>query len=111
MSVQNRDRSNQLMLYFLLALILAAGFALRTWNINFDRGIGSHPDERSTACFYAPTIHIPDNWETFKDPRQSPLNPLWDVARQERRGFTYGHLPLYLGVAMGELFHRIAPHR
>ncbi len=97
------------MLYLLLALILAAGFALRTWNINFDRGIGSHPDERSTACFYAPTIHLPDSWESFKDPRQSPMNPLWDVARQERRGFTYGHLPLYMGVAMGELFHRVAP--
>ncbi len=97
------------MLYLLLALILAAGFALRTWNINFDRGIGSHPDERSTACFYAPTIQLPDSWESFKDPRQSPMNPLWDVARQERRGFTYGHLPLYMGVAMGELFHRVAP--
>jgi YYY domain-containing protein len=93
----------------LLSFILLAGFALRTWNVNFDRGIGSHPDERSTACFYATTIALPGSWETLRDPRQSPLNPLWDQARQERRSFTYGHFPLYLGVAAGEAMQRLAP--
>ena len=86
----------------LVALIVAAGFALRVWNVNFDQGIGSHPDERSTACFYATGIHLPDSWDQFWDPHQSPLNPLWDTARQERRSFTYGHFPLYVGVAAGE---------
>ena len=95
--------------YTLLVLIVTAGFLLRTWNINFDRGIGSHPDERSTACFYATTLRLPTSWEEFRDPKQSPLNPLWSVERQERRGFTYGHFPLYVGTAMGELFHGMAP--
>ncbi len=92
----------------LLALIMLAGLALRVWNVNFDRGIGSHPDERSTACFYAPTIALPASWEQFWDPHQSPLNPLWDVAGQTRRSFTYGHFPLYLGLATGEVMHRAA---
>ncbi len=92
-----------------LLLIMLAGLVLRTWNVNFDRGIGSHPDERSTACFYATTIALPDSWEALRDPRQSPLNPLWDQARQERRSFTYGHFPLYMGVAAGELIQQVAP--
>jgi YYY domain-containing protein len=92
-----------------LTLILLSGFTLRVWNVNFDRGVGSHPDERSTACFYAPTIGWPASWEAFWDPQQSPLNPLWNRERQERRSFTYGHFPLYLGVLAGELLHRLAP--
>ncbi|MBW7885459.1 MAG: hypothetical protein H3C34_23085, partial [Caldilineaceae bacterium] len=66
----------------LLLLILLAGFVLRVWNINFDQGIGSHPDERSTACFYATTIGWPASWDEFWDPHRSPLNPLWDRGRQ-----------------------------
>jgi YYY domain-containing protein len=95
--------------YPLLLAILLSGFILRVWNLNFDRGIGSHPDERSTACFYATTIKLPASWDEFWDPQRSPMNPLWDVQNQQSRSFTYGHLPLYLGVAMGELFHRAAP--
>jgi YYY domain-containing protein len=93
----------------LLIAILVAGLMLRVWSVNFDQGIGSHPDERSTACFYAPMIHLPDSWQQFLDPTASPLNPLWNLDRQERRSFTYGHFPLYLGVAMGDLLHRLAP--
>ncbi len=103
------SRRSRIAIYGLLALVITAGFALRTWNINFDRGTGSHPDERSTACFYATQLALPATWEQFRDPHQSPLNPLWDVDRQERRGFTYGHLPLYLGTAMGELLAKAAP--
>ena len=95
--------------YLLLALVVLGGLWLRVWNVNFDQGIGSHPDERSTACFYATTLRMPASWEEFRDPRQSPLNPLWDTAQQTRRSFTYGHLPLYLGVAAGEGMHRLAP--
>jgi YYY domain-containing protein len=83
--------------------------ALRVWNINFDWGLGSHPDERSTACFYAPSMQLPQSWDEFWDPHRSPLNPLWDLGRQEPRKFTYGHFPLYLGVVMGELFHVASP--
>ncbi len=92
-----------------VAFVIAAGFALRVWNVNFDRGIGSHPDERSTSCFYATTIRLPATLAQFWDPQQSPLNPLWDSANQTRRSFTYGHFPLYLGVAFGEVMHRAAP--
>jgi len=93
----------------LLAAILAVGFGLRVWNVNFDRGIGSHPDERSTACFYAPGLRLPASFEEFWDPHRSPLNPLWDLNRQERRSFTYGHFPLYLGVLTGNALHQLAP--
>ncbi|GIK75560.1 MAG: hypothetical protein BroJett021_45480 [Chloroflexota bacterium] len=93
----------------ILLVILLAGFVLRVWNLNFDRGIGSHPDERSTACFYATTIALPSSWEQFWDPQRSPMNPLWDVQQQRPRSFTYGHFPLYVGVLMGDLFHKLAP--
>ena len=43
----------------LLLAILLVGLTLRVWNINFDSGLGTHPDERSTACFYAPTMRLP----------------------------------------------------
>lgn len=93
----------------LLLLILLAGFILRVWNVNYDRGIGSHPDERSTACLYAPTIHLPQSWDEFWDPHRSPLNPLWSLDQQQRRSFTYGHFPLYLGIGASNLMHDLAP--
>ena len=92
-----------------LILVLTAGLGLRVWNINFDNGMGSHPDERSTACFYAPTLHLPNTWDELLDPHKSPLNPLWNAVTQERRSFTYGHFPLYLGVALGNLLHFASP--
>ena len=92
-----------------LALLVLAGLALRVWNLDFDRGMGSHPDERSTACFYATTIGLPSSWDEFWDPTRSPLNPLWDRAQQLPRKFTYGHFPLYLGVAMGKAWAAAAP--
>ena len=93
----------------LLLLILLGGLALRTWNVNFDRGTGSHPDERSTACFYAPSLRMPASIEQFWDPHASPLNPLWDVNTNQRRSYTYGHFPLYLGVAAGHVVEALAP--
>lgn len=72
-------------IYLLLGLILLAGLTLRTWNVRFDDGMGSHPDERSTACFYAASIALPQSWDEFKDPRQAPLNPLWDRNEQRRQ--------------------------
>ncbi len=93
----------------LLLLIILAGFTLRVWGINFDQGLGSHPDERSTSCFYAAVLRLPTSWDEFWDPQRSPLNPLWDLNAQRARSFTYGHFPLYLGTAMGELMHMAAP--
>lgn len=105
----NAARLRGLALPSALALLVLVGFALRVWNINFDQGVGSHPDERSTACFYATTIGLPASLDELLDPKKSPLNPLWDRASQSRRGFTYGHFPLYLGVAMGQVMHWLAP--
>ncbi len=108
-TTQSRSLSGRVV-YPLLLVILLSGFVLRVWNLNFiDSSIGSHPDERSTACFYATTIKLPASWDEFWDPQRSPLNPLWDMQQQRARSFTYGHLPLYLGVAMGEMWHRLAP--
>ncbi len=95
--------------YTLLGLILLAGLTLRTWNLRWDVGMNTHPDERSTTCGYAPSIGLPSSWEEFKDPQRSPLNPLWNREMGERRSFTYGHFPLYLGVATGEVLHTLAP--
>jgi len=93
----------------LLFCIVITGFTLRVWHVNFDEGLGSHPDERSTSCFYATQIHLPQSWDEFWDPQRSPLNPLWDLGNQQPRSFTYGHYPLYLGVAMGQGMHWMAP--
>lgn len=93
----------------LLLLIVLSGLALRLWNINFDSGLGTHPDERSTACSYAPSIKLPATWEQFWEPHASPLNPLWDLNTQQRRSFTYGHFPLYLGLLTGHALQAAAP--
>lgn len=105
------SRISPLVAALLMLGIVLAGLTLRLWGINFDQGLGMqpHPDERSTACSYAPAIGWPASWEEFTDPHQSPLNPLWDRNTQSRRGFTYGHFPLYLGVGMGEVMHALAP--
>ena len=68
-----------------------------------------HPDERSTIAFYAPTIRWPSEPGTFLDPQRSTLNPLWDVAANTRRSYTYGHFPLYLLVIAGNMAVKLAP--
>lgn len=94
--------------YILLGLVMLAGLGLRTWNVNFDSGLNAHPDERSTTCFYAPSIGWPSSFDEFLDPDRSPLNPLWDRHNNRRRSFTYGHFPLYLGILTGELLSDLA---
>jgi hypothetical protein len=87
---------------------MLAGMALRTWNVNFDGGLNAHPDERSTTCFYAPSIGWPTSLDEFLDPESSPLNPLWDRHNDRRRSYTYGHFPLYVGILSGELLSKLA---
>ena len=101
-------RSTSIVIYFVLGAVLLAGLALRTWNVQYDGGLNSHPDERSTTCFYAPTIGWPSSVDEFLDPQRSPLNPLWDRHNDRRRSFTYGHFPLYLGVLTGEALSSLA---
>ncbi len=92
----------------LLAVLLAAA-ALRCYNITWDDGKLTHPDERSTVAFYAPTMHLPKDWSTALDPKKSTFNPLWDLNGQHRRSYTYGHFPLYLLTITANAVHNLAP--
>ena len=95
--------------YLLLALILLAGFALRTYNVDWADGQLPHPDERSTIAFYAPTIRWPEDSSLILDVDRSPLNPFNDLGSGRKRSYTYGHFPLYLLVAAGHLAPKLAP--
>ncbi len=95
-------------IYALLGIVILSGLGLRTWNVNWDGGIHAHPDEKETACIYAPAIGWPSSIDEFRNPRRSPLNPMWDRENAKRRLFPYGHFPLYLGVLTGELLNFLA---
>ncbi len=101
--------SSRWLVTLLLLFILLAGFALRVFHVDYADGQLPHPDERSTVAFYAPTIRWPAEGISPLDKRQSPLNPLWSVERQERRSYTYGHFPLYLLVLTANAAHELAP--
>ncbi|MCK4470704.1 MAG: hypothetical protein KAW49_02850, partial [Anaerolineae bacterium] len=73
-----------------LILILAA--VLRFYGLDWDGGIGAHPDER----------YIVGVAESLRWPGR--LNP-FDVAP----GYSYGHLPLYLLAHVAGLFHYADP--
>jgi YYY domain-containing protein len=94
--------------YLLLLLILLAGFTLRTYNVDWAEGQLPHPDERSTVAFYAPTIHWPEQLSLLLDKERSPMNPFIDPNGQPR-SYTYGHFPLYLLAAAGNLATKLAP--
>ncbi len=104
----NSSKSASIVIYFVLGAVIVAGLGLRTWNVQFDGGLNTHPDERSTTCFYALTIGWPSTFDEFLDPQRSPLNPLWDRRNERRRSFTYGHFPLYLGILTGEVLSSLA---
>ncbi|MFQ5611781.1 MAG: DUF2298 domain-containing protein [Anaerolineae bacterium] len=93
----------------LLLAILIAAAALRLYNITWDSGTQPHPDERDTVAFKAPSIRWPQDTSVLLDPRQSPLNPFWDVNNQTYRAYTYGHFPLYTLVLAGSALHKLAP--
>ncbi|MFZ5916601.1 MAG: DUF2298 domain-containing protein [Chloroflexota bacterium] len=90
-----------------LLIVILVGALLRLYNVAWDEGQLAHPDERSTVYYYATTIHWPQDLETALDPRQSPLNPLWNVQTQEYRSYTYGHFPLYVLVGVANGLHEI----
>ncbi len=95
--------------YLLLALILLAGFALRTFNVDWADGQLPHPDERSTVAFFAPTIHWPEDPSLILDVDRSPLNPFNDPGSGRKRSYTYGHFPLYLLVITARQTPKLAP--
>ncbi|UCC89249.1 MAG: glycosyltransferase family 39 protein [Anaerolineales bacterium] len=82
---------------------------MRLYNIAWDDGTLPHPDERSTVAFYAPSIRWPGSLSAALDPRQSSLNPFWDVRSDHRRSYTYGHFPLYTLVLTAGAAERLAP--
>jgi len=91
----------------ILLVIVVIGAFLRLYNVEWDGGLLAHPDEMSTTALYAPTIHWPKDLQTALDPRQSPLNPLWNVQAQEYRSYTYGHFPLYVLVGTANGLHEL----
>ena len=95
-------------IYAFLGVVILSGLGLRTWNVNWDGGISAHPDEKENACIYAPAIGWPSSIDEFRNPRRSPLNPLWDEKDVRRRSYAYGHFPLYLGILTGELLNELA---
>ncbi len=89
-------------------LVVLLGLLTRVWHLDYDQGMGSHPDERSNG-YYASDIVWPSQFEgTFTSP-QSSLNPFWNNREQVRKGFTYGHFPLYAGVVFTSIGSNIAP--
>ena len=95
-------------IYAFLGVVILSGLGLRTWNVNWDGGISAHPDEKENACIYAPAIGWPSSIDEFRNPRRSPLNPMWDAKDARRRSYAYGHFPLYLGILSGELLSDLA---
>ncbi len=80
---------------WLLALILLLAFALRAWNLDWDRGTHLHPDERFWSDVAA-NVQNPDQWTASEvlDPERSPLNP-----RVYKDNYVYGTLPLWASEA------------
>ncbi|MCP4543200.1 MAG: phospholipid carrier-dependent glycosyltransferase [Chloroflexi bacterium] len=75
---------------FKVLLLIFVAVALRFYGLDWDGGIGAHPDERYIVGV-AEGLHWPDR-----------LNP-FDVAPN----FAYGHLPLYLLALTGKLVRGI----
>lgn len=102
----------------MLAVIVAAGAALRLTGLNWDEDEHYHPDERYIS-WVATTLSWPTTWRDAFHPQRSTFNPYWwppeahsagiVVPQGEPRDFAYGHLPLYLGVAATRLMTLLAP--
>ncbi len=80
---------------FALAAILLVAFALRAWNLDWDRGTHLQPDERFWSDVAA-NVNNPDDWDlgVILDPERSPLNP-----RVYKPTYVYGTLPLWASEA------------
>ncbi len=82
----------------ILALILAAGAALRLYGLNWDNGQWLHPDERQ-IYFVTLGLGWPHSLAQALSP-ESPLNP---------RFFAYGSLPIYLLKIVAALLAPLSP--
>jgi len=74
-----------------LVAILVLAFALRAWNLDWDRGTHLQPDERFWSDVAA-NVENPDEWKLSEvlDPEKSTLNP-----RVYKPNYVYGTLPLW----------------
>lgn len=91
----------------LLLIVVAAGFFLRLYHVNWDGNQHAHPDERWIAMV-ASDLEWPTSLAQGLDPRTSPLNPLWSFRDNAPRSFAYGHLPLYLTAGTAAVLEKVA---
>ncbi len=97
-----------------LFLILGVALALRLYDVNWDEGQHTHPDER-WITIVATEIRWPKDLATALNPHATTWNPLYDYARSQATGeyqmrrFAYGHLPLYLLTVVAWALHNLAP--
>ncbi|MCS7222370.1 MAG: DUF2298 domain-containing protein [Anaerolineae bacterium] len=98
----------------LLIGILLAALALRLYDVNWDEGHHTHPDER-WITIVATTIRWPQDLSSAFDPHATTWNPLFNYEESQATGeyrmrhFAYGHLPLYLLTTTAWILHNLAP--
>ncbi|MEO8084574.1 MAG: DUF2298 domain-containing protein, partial [Ardenticatenales bacterium] len=80
-----------------LALIVFAGFYLRTVGIDWDAGQHLHPDERFLTDVSS-SLHMPLNLQNYLDTDTSPLNP----RNQGKAFFSYGTWPITIARVMAD---------
>src|SRR6476661_3061766 len=84
----------------LLVLILALGFGLRLYGLNWDHGTYLHPDERHIVADVMVgriTLTWPPDWRHIFDPATSTINPRpFNPKTGQYAGFAYGTLPVYV---------------
>jgi len=84
-----------------LALLIAAGIALRLTGLNWDANFHLHPDERF-LCIIAPQLTWPHSWAEYFDSSLAPLNPF----NYKTDFFVYGQLPLVVTKAIAAVSGR-----
>ncbi len=98
----------------LLVGILLVALALRLYDVNWDEGHHTHPDER-WITIVATTIRWPQDLSRALDPHATTWNPLFNYEESKAAGeyrmrhFAYGHLPLYLLTVTAWILHNLAP--
>ena len=87
-------RHSRLTVYLLLLVVILGGWALRLYGLDWDQGLGLHPDERYIT-WVASSLRLADGPDGL-NPYSWP--PDGQPAEARERAFSYGHLPLYLMV-------------
>ncbi|MCC7353980.1 MAG: glycosyltransferase family 39 protein [Anaerolineae bacterium] len=97
----------------LVGAIVLAALALRLFNVNWDDTHHVHPDER-WIMMVATDLRWPSNWlDALRQPHNTQINPVFDFQESRAKGtnvtrhFAYGHLPLYLLMAVASLLQSL----